>query len=267
MIAARHAVAVVIVTTCRASLERALRSVFRQRLEGAGGRIQVLVGVDCDPHQRLHGLLASVAPECPPHVTLSVINLGYSTSQRHGGPHASFYGGSLRSALTLLADARVVVYLDDDDWLKEEHCARILSAIEGRKWAFSYSIYADGNTGREWCVDELESVGVGRGLYAQALGGFVRPSGLAIDKLQLLHVVHLWSCAAFASGDGEDRLVFEQLRREPHGCTGVATVCCALDPNDALHARRVEFMRSRGVEYTGEAKRESSRAALGSQAR
>jgi len=46
----RHAVAVAIVTTCRASLARAVRSVFRQRLaDGQGGRIQVLLGVDCDP--------------------------------------------------------------------------------------------------------------------------------------------------------------------------------------------------------------------------
>jgi hypothetical protein len=241
----RHVVAVVLLTTCRLSLARALRSVFRQRLE-EGGRIQVLVGVDTDPHGRLHDLMAALLPECPAHVTLTLINLGYSTSRRHGGPHASFYGGSLRSALTLLADSRVVVYLDDDDWLKEDHCARILRAIEDKKWAFSYSIYADGNTEQELCVDEIESVGVGQG-------------GLAIDKLQLLHLVHLWSCAAFATGDGEDRLLFEQLRHEPHGCTGAATVCCALDPNDALHGQRLAFMRSRGVDYDGAAKIESSR--------
>ncbi|KQV36730.1 hypothetical protein [Massilia sp. Root335] len=254
----RHALAVVLLTTCRLSLARALRSVFRQRL-AAGVRIQVLLGVDGDPHGRLQALLAALLPECPAHVTLTLINPGYSTSRRHGGPHASFYGGALRSALTLLADSRVVVYLDDDDWLKEDHCAAILHAIDGKAWAFSYSIYADGNTGQELCVDGLESVGVGRGIYAERFGGFVRPSGLAIDKLRLLHLVHLWSCAAFPTGDGEDRLVFEQLRHEPHGCTGVATVCCALDPNDALHARRVEFMRSQGVDYAGAAKIESSR--------
>jgi hypothetical protein len=256
MTATRHAIAVVLLTTCRASLARAVRSVYRQRIDG---RIQILIGVDCDPHGRLGELLSTLAPECPPHVTLTLINPGYSTSRRHGGPHASFYGGSLRSALTLLADSGVVVYLDDDDWLKEDHCARILHAIDGKKWAFSYSIYADGNTGEELCVDEIESVGVDKGIYAQRFGGFVRPSGLAIDKLQLLHIVHLWSCAAFATGDGEDRLVFEQLRKEPHGCTEAATVCCALDPNDALHARRVQFMRERGVEYSSAPKSESSR--------
>lgn len=265
MSAARHAIAVVIVTACRASLTRALRSVFRQR--DVEGSIQVLLGVDCDPQGRLQELLAAVAPECPPNVALTLIDLGYSTSQRHGGLHSSFYGGSLRSALTMLADARVVAYLDDDDWFKEEHCARLLRAIEGRKWAYTYSIYADGNTGREWCVDEIESVGVGRGLFAQHLGGFVRPSALAIDKLQLLHVVHLWSCAAYAAGDGDDRRVFEQLRHEPHGCTGVATVCYAIDPNDAMHPHRVAFMRSRGIAYDGAAKIDSDRPAPPAQER
>jgi len=256
MSAGGHTVAVAIVTTCRRSLARAVRSVYRQRIEG---RIQILIGVDCDPNRQLDALLAELVPECPPHVTISLINLGYSTSRRHGGVHASFYGGSLRSALTLLADSRVVVYLDDDDWFKDDHCALVLAAIEGKKWAFSYSIYADGNTGQELCVDGMESVGVGRGIYAERFDGFVRPSGLAIDKLQLLHLVHLWSCAAFAGGDGEDRLVFEQLRKEPHGCTGVASVCMALDPKDSMHGRRVAFMRSRGVEYDGADKIESSR--------
>ena len=256
MNAGRHAVAVVIVTTCRLSLARAVQSVYRQRIDG---RIQVLIGVDCDPEGRLETLLAELMPACPPHVTLSLVDLGYSTSRRHGGVHASFYGGSLRSALTLLADSRVVVYLDDDDWFKEDHCAQVLAAIEGKKWAFSYTVYADGNTGRELCVDEIESVGVGRGIFAERFGGFVRPSGLAINKLQLLHIVHLWSCAAFAGGDGEDRLLFEQLRKEPHGCTGVASVCMAIDPKDAMHATRVAFMRSRGIEVEVAAKVGSSR--------
>lgn len=252
----RHRLAVVIVTTCRESLLRAVRSVYRQRFSGP---LQVLVGVDCDPHERLEVLKKILIAECPQHVTLSLVNLGYSTSIRHGGPHASFYGGSLRSALTLLADSDIVSYLDDDDWLADDHCERILQAIEGKKWAFSYSVYADGNTGQGLCVDEIESVGVDRGIYAKKFGGFVRPSGLTINKLQLLHLVHIWSCTPFAAGDGEDRLMFDKLRVEPHACTGYATVYCAIDPKDAAHSYRVAFMRSKGVEFAASFKAESSR--------
>jgi len=252
----RNSLAIVIVTTCRESLLRSVRSVFRQQFRGY---LQILIGVDCDPHHRLDTLRSTLVAECPSHITISLINLGYSTSRRHGGPHASFYGGSLRSALTLLADSEIVMYLDDDDWLAEDHCAAILRAIEGKKWAFSHSIYADGNSGRGLCVDEIESVGVDRGIYAKEFGGFVRPSGLAINKLQLLHIVHLWACSPFPSGDGEDRLVFAKLREEPHGFTGGASVYCALDPKDVLHAYRVAFMRSKGVEFTAGPKAESTR--------
>lgn len=252
----RHRLAIVVITTCRESLLRAVRSIFRQKFSEP---LQILIGVDCDPHQRLPSLRTTLTAECPPHVTLSLIDPGYSTSRRHGGPHASFYGGSLRSALTLLADSEIVVYLDDDDWLGEEHCERILHAIEGKKWAFSYSVYADGDAGQGLCIDEIESTGVGKGIYAKKFGGFVRPSGLAINKLELLHIVHLWSCSPYASGDGEDRLIFDKLRDEPHGCTGLATVFCALDPKDAAHPYRVAFMRSKGVEFTSQLKKESSR--------
>ncbi|HZW20897.1 hypothetical protein [Noviherbaspirillum sp.] len=252
----RNLLTVVIVTTCRESLLRAVRSVYRQRISGC---LQILIGVDVDPHQRLDALVATLVAECPAHITISLINLGYSTSRRHGGPHASFYGGSLRSALTLLADSEIVVYLDDDDWFGEDHCSSILRAIDGKKWAYAYSIYADGDTGKGLCVDEIESVGADRGIYAQEFGGFVRPSGLAINKMALLHLVHLWSCSPFTTGDGEDRLLFEHLRKEAHGCTGAATVYCAIDPRDVLHEVRAAFMRCKGVEFRSGAKSESSR--------
>jgi len=259
MTSTSHAIAVVLLTTCRASMVRAVRSVYLQQFDGDPQHIHLLIGVDCDPHRQLDELMAILAPERPPHVTISIINPGYSTSRRHGGVHTSHYGGSLRSVLTLLADSEIVTYLDDDDWFKENHCARILHAIEGKKWAYTYSIYADGNTAQELCVDEIESVGVGRGIYAQKFGGFVRPTGLAINKMELLHLVHLWSCSPFASGDGEDRLVFDKLRTEPYGCTDVATVCCSLDPKDGNHELRMQFIRSRGIDYQVGVKVDSTR--------
>jgi hypothetical protein len=252
----RHDIAIVIVTICRQALLRAVRSIYYQKFNG---RLQILIGVDHDKFGQKSSLQAKLEEERPDNVTLTWIDLGYSTSRRHGGPHASFYGGSLRSALTLLADAEIVMYLDDDDWLSEDHCASILGAIANKKWAFSYSIYADGNTGKGLCIDELESVGVNRGCYAKKLGGFVRPSGLAVNKLQLMKIHHLWSISAFPTGDGEDRLIFDLLRHESHGCTGKATVFCAIDPNDVLHAMRVAFMQSKGIKIEIGKKLDSSR--------
>jgi len=240
----KHDVAVVVPTVCRDSLIRAVHSAYRQNYSG---RIQVLVGVDFDAQMRSDKLHQELNGALPENATLTWLDLHYSTSKRHGGVHDCFFGGSLRSALTLLADARIVVTLDDDDWLHPDHIAQVLGAIEGKTWAFAYSMYADGNTGEGLCVDEIESVGVDRGVYRQEFGGFVRPSGLAINKMKLLHLVHLWSCSNFPTGDGEDRLIFDRLRGEKHGCTGNATVYYALDPKDSMHKTRLAFMASKGV--------------------
>jgi hypothetical protein len=252
----RHEIAVVIVTVCRQSLLRAVRSVFSQELQC---RIHLLVGVDVDLYGHGPTLRETIEREKPGHVSLTWLDPGYSTSQRHGGPHACRFGGSLRSALSFLADAQYVMYLDDDDWLAPTHCAGILGVLPGKKWAFAYSVYADGNTGHPFAVDEFESVGVGKGVYAERFGGFVRPSGLAIDKLALIHILHLWSCSPFPTGDGEDRLIFANLRGEPHGFTGKATVFYALDPKDGMHAQRCAYLASRGVAFTATTKQESVR--------
>jgi hypothetical protein len=239
----KHDVAVVMPTVCRDSLIRAVQSIYRQNYSG---RIQVLVGVDFDPENRSAQIRKALA-DTPENVTLTWLDLNYSTSKRHGGVHDCYFGGSLRSALTLLANAEIVMYLDDDDWLHPDHIAQVLAAIKGKKWAFAYSIYADGNTAEGLCTDEIESVGVDQGVYSEMFGGFVRPSGLAIDKMQLLHLVHLWSCSPFPSGDGEDRLMFDRLRVEEHACTGNATVYCALDPKDGMHETRLAYMAGKGV--------------------
>lgn len=249
-----HDVAVVIPTVCRKSLVRCVRSVYQQT---AGLRIQILIGVDCDPHGRSVEIYNQLSGELPPNCTLKWLDLGYSTSVRHGGVHASPFGGSLRSALTFLADAEIVMYLDDDDWLAPAHCAQILATIGQQKWAFAFSIYADGDTGEPLCVDEFESIGVNKGVFAERFGGFVRPSGMAINKLKLLHVVHLFSLTVHEKGIIEDRIVFNYLREQPHACTGKATVYYALDPKDGMHPHRLEFMRRRQAAFGSARKTES----------
>lgn len=237
---------VVIVTLCRESLRRAVQSVFSQRFVGS---IQILIGIDRDPDSRAVEFRAQFARECPSHISIVWLDVGYSTSKRHGGIHDCYFGGSLRSAMTFLAASEIVVYLDDDDWLASSHCADIQAAISDKHWAFAYSIYADNELGAGLCVDEIESVGVDSGIFKERFGGFVRPSGLAINKIKLLPIVYLWSCSAFRDGDGEDRLIFSRLRHQPHGCTGNATVYYSLDPKDGMHERRLEFMASKGIAY------------------
>lgn len=237
-------VAVVMVTICRDSLLRAVRSVFAQDYDKS---IHLLIGVDVDKFGRSEEMRATLSAECPSNVHMTWLEPGYSTSRRNGGIHACHFGGALRTILTFLANAPVVAYLDDDDWYGPQHLVRIVEAIKGKSWAYSLCYYADGDSGTALCVDELESVGVDAGIYKERFGGFVRPSALAIDKTRLAFVLHLWSEALGPGGDGEDRLVFDQLRNQPHGSTSTPTVYYALDPHDGMHGVRVRFMESKGV--------------------
>jgi hypothetical protein len=262
-------VAVVVPTVLRPHLRWALESVYRQDL---AGRIQVLVGIDTALGRR--ALLDDLLARAPAHVHVTVIDPGYSTSRRHGGVHSCHYGGSLRTALSYLANSRFVAYLDDDDWFAPQHLSSLLRAIDGHAWAWSQRWYGgwrrcrdgDGNRdrGREadgdradcgavapqgWCVDEWESTGPDSGVYAERFGGFVAPSCLMLDKLRCHDILPAWSTAPFADGGGEDRAVFRLLRNSglPAAATWQATSYCTLDPNDGAHALRLAWMRQAGA--------------------
>ena len=109
-------VGVVTVTVVRPTLAEAVRSVFGQRF---GGRIHILVGVDRWQGERT--LVDELRAACPSHVAVSVLDLGYSTSQRNGGIYPGHYGGALKTILSYAANSRIVTYLDDDNWYAPNH--------------------------------------------------------------------------------------------------------------------------------------------------
>lgn len=236
-------VAVVIPTTLRASLERAVRSVYAQSLDGS---VQILIGIDTvdgDPRM-LDPLLTSL----PKDWSLIILNPGYSTSVRHGGLQAARDGGVLRTTMSYLANSRYVAYLDDDNWWDPDHLETLLSAIAGQDWAFSLRWYADPQTLEPICIDEWESVGPGAGTYAAKAGGFVDPSSLMIDKLRCEEALRWWSIplANDQSGMSADRNVFQALSGKFNFAgTGKATSNYAIDPNDPIHARRSGWIQGK----------------------
>ncbi|HJV90388.1 MAG TPA: hypothetical protein VJ623_08800 [Holophagaceae bacterium] len=233
-------ISVVVVTVCRDSLYRSIRSIFTQDFEGT---IQILIGVDVERFGSISQIMEALARECPPRITLTCINPGYSTSARHGGVHSCWFGGSLRTALSFLASSELVAYLDDDDWYQPQHLRLLHKAIQGKSWAFTLSNYADPNNDRILGPDKIESLGPNKGVFKDKFGGFVRPSALLLNKINLLHILHLWSFSPFPSGDGEDRLIFNELLKfHDYGETGVPTVNCALDPADGMHAFRLQSL-------------------------
>lgn len=226
----KNGVSVVVQSVGREYLLGCLTSLNCQTFDG---NIQILVGLDANIFGRFNSVITEFEKIKASNVELTVIDLGYSTSERHGGVYPNRYGGSLRSALTLLSKYQHVAYLDDDDWAEPTHIADLKAAIYGKFWAYTLSNYAS-----EYGIigpDTQESVGTSGGLF----DGFVRPSALMIDKLVLLDQICNWT-KCNPKGDGEDRIFFESIRDKPHGSTGKHTVNCIIDPADVFHLVRMQ---------------------------
>ena len=211
--------AVVMVTVVRETFAQALRSVFAQSF---AGRIQVLVGVDRWIGDR--AALEQLAREAPPHVAVTTLDLGYSTSVRNGGLYPSHYGGALKTILSYAANSRYVTYLDDDNWYAPQHIASMIEAVSGKAWAFSLRQFVAPDSSEVLCRDTWESLGPGRGVYGKAQGGFVDTNCFLIDTLACHDVFPEWAMTRFAGGTGGDRQVLSKLRGRPFGTNDAHTV-------------------------------------------
>ncbi|MGH8801218.1 MAG: hypothetical protein ACREX6_02840 [Casimicrobiaceae bacterium] len=205
-------------TVVRPTIRQAIRSVFAQRFSG---QIQILVGIDKLQGER--ALLDGLIAECPSHVAITVMDLGYSTSQRHGGLYPSHYGGALKTILSYAANSRYVGYLDDDNWYAPDHVASMRRAIEGRPWAFALRHFVDRSTGEYLCPDTWESLGPGRGIYART-EGFVDTNCYLIDAQACYDVFPEWAVTRSVGGTGGDRQVFVRLAGRAWGSNHAHTV-------------------------------------------
>jgi hypothetical protein len=211
--------AVVMVTVVRDTFAQALHSVFAQAF---AGRIQVLVGVDRWIGDR--AALEQLARQAPPHVAVTTLDLGYSTSVRNGGLYPSHYGGALKTILSYAANSRYVTYLDDDNWYAPQHIASMIEAVSGKAWAFSLRQFVAPDSSEVLCPDTWESLGPGRGVYGKAQGGFVDTNCFLIDTQSCHDVFPEWAMTRFAGGTGGDRQVLAKLRGRPFGTNGAHTV-------------------------------------------
>lgn len=226
-------VAVVVPTTLRATLRRAVGSVFAQDF---GGRVQVVIGIDAaeGPREPLEALIR----ECPDSMAVTVLDPGYSTSRFRGGLYPVWAGGALRTVLSYLANADRVAYLDDDNWWAPDHLSSLAAAMAGFDWAFSLRWYVDPATAEPMAVDRWESTGPGRGLYAATTGGFVDTNCLMLDKRRCHWVLPAWSVPANAAGAGPDRTVFKALcARHSVGWTGRASAYYTVRADDMAAVR------------------------------
>jgi hypothetical protein len=218
---ARFDIGIVVATMVGSGLQQAVRSVFAQQF---GGRMQILIGVD-----KWHGeraLVDALIAEAPSHVAITVMDLGYSTSARHGGVYPGHDSGALKTILSFAANSRFVACLDDDNWYAPDHVATMLKAISGKAWAFSLRHFVDEDTGEIICADTWESLGPGRGLYAETEGGFVDTNCYLLDALLCSDAFPEWTVTRVDGATGGDRQVLKRIADRPWGTNDKASVFC-----------------------------------------
>ena len=212
-------VAVVIPTTGRPQLASALRSVFSQTLPGP---IQVLIGVDGGGE--IPESLRDVMAEMPEWISMYVLHLPYSTSRRHGGMHPARDGGALRTILTFMANSRYVAYLDDDNQWLPNHLHLLRKHITGLNFAFSHRLIIDEEDNENLGPDIWDSTGPGSGRFS-AVGGFVDPSCLMVDKIKLGPALHRWSDTPTGEPlPGSDVWFFQAIASLSHAAISEPTV-------------------------------------------
>lgn len=232
--------AVIIPTTLSPVLQRSVRSVYEQDFPGT---VQIMVGIDVVRGSK--DILTRLEKECPKNMTLTVIDIGYSTSKRHGGIYANWSGGSLRTILSFAANSKYLAYLDDDNWWAPGHLSDLMDTIEGYAWAYSYRWYVNPFDDSPMCIDEWESVGPGKGYYKKRFNGFVDTNCLMMDKLQCHWVLPAWCIAKNKKGAGVDRVVFEKLQTQfESNCTGNATAYYVVREADVAVVKK--FMERKG---------------------
>lgn len=242
--------AVVIPTILRPTIADAIESVFDQRFAGS---IQILIGIDASNVDATRVERLCKSP--PDRVSVFLFYPGYSTSNRHGGLHQTWDGGTLRTVLSYLANSRRVAYLDDDNWWSDDHLFGMHAALSGgAEWAYALRWFVHPGSRRPICRDEWESIGPERG-YFRKWGGWVDPSCLAIDKIACESVLRWWSIPlrnSFKAMDA-DRNVFRFLRTNFRGVpTGLHSVYYAITETDPMHPYRLNVIGEQRYRSSGQ---------------
>jgi len=72
--------------------------------------------------------------------------------------HSQYNGHRIYGALPYLTDSDYIIYLDEDNWVDEEHIENLVNVAEKNDWAFSFRKIVDHNN-KFICNDDCESLG------------------------------------------------------------------------------------------------------------
>lgn len=145
---------VIIATTGRESLARAIQSLYDQTCERGPGGLQCLVVVDGPEFNQNARAVYHDAISKRDADWIDLVTLPQNTG-KNGFVCHRIYG-----AMPLLVNQDYIFYLDDDNWYDPDHVKNCIKACEENQldWCFAMrNVYKDGEF---LCRDECESVGL-----------------------------------------------------------------------------------------------------------
>jgi len=140
---------VIIPTTGSAEVHTAIKSVLNQTYD-------TKCYVVCDGPEYVHAVKnhVKIFESHPKYKNIMVCNLPLNVGAR------GFYGHRVYAAFTHLIDTKYVMWLDQDNWLYENHVKSCIDTIEATNLDWCYSLRQIHNkTGDFVCFDDCESLG------------------------------------------------------------------------------------------------------------
>jgi hypothetical protein len=120
-------------------------------------------------------------------------------------------------------------------------------SIEGKDWAYADRWFVHQDTRQVIGADDWESVGPGRGIFADRFGGWVDPNCLMFDKLACEPAIRLWTIPL--PGDvkamSADRHIYAYMQEKgAPAVSGLITTYYALQADDGMHPYRLQMMEA-----------------------
>jgi glycosyltransferase involved in cell wall biosynthesis len=123
----------------------------------------------------------------------------------------NYNGHRIYATIPYLIDADYFIFLDEDNWLDEEHVESLVKTVEGNDWAFTFRKIVDGD-GKYICNDDCESLG----LWPSCLSDqeyFVDVNCYFLPKMMAVHTSPIWYRRTRLDQPEVDRLLISVLRQ------------------------------------------------------
>lgn len=141
----KETVTIVTPTTGTKYLKQNIESVQKQSYN----HIQHLIFIDGKEHlNKVSDIVKSIDLKN----NVDIIPLPYSVGKDR------FNGHRMYGASPYLAKGEFICYLDEDNWIDENHVESLMQTVEGKSWAFSMRKIVDSD-GNFVCNDDCESLG------------------------------------------------------------------------------------------------------------